>query len=322
MPKAKPYAIPKQLVWDAYQRVKANRGAAGVDGESLAAFEQGPEGQPLQGLESDVVGLVLPAAGAARRDSEGQRRHAPARHSHGRRSSSADGREDGPGAPRGARPSTRTPTAIGPAGRRSTRWGWPGSGAGTPTGSSIWTSKPSLIPFRMIWSSAPWHTTPTCRGSGCTLPGGSVPRCSGQTAPWSRGPRARRKAGWPVRCWPISSCTTRSMPGCSGSYPRIRFERYADDVLVHCRSEQEAQAVLAAIRGRFLRVRSGASSHEDPDRLLQGRRPAWGVDACAVRLPRVHLPTSTGEESLGEVLCELPARDQHPGRYGDPADHP
>ena len=34
------------------------------------------------------------------------------------------------------------------------------------------------------------------------------------------------------------------------AYPRIRFERYADDILVHCRSEQEAQAVLAAIRGR------------------------------------------------------------------------
>ena len=40
MPEAKPYVIPKQLVWDAYQRVKANRGAAGVDGESLAAFEE------------------------------------------------------------------------------------------------------------------------------------------------------------------------------------------------------------------------------------------------------------------------------------------
>src|SRR5436309_14267192 len=40
MPEAKPYAIPKQLVWDAYQRVKANRGAAGVDGESLAVFEK------------------------------------------------------------------------------------------------------------------------------------------------------------------------------------------------------------------------------------------------------------------------------------------
>jgi retron-type reverse transcriptase len=40
MPEAKPYAISKQLVWEAYQRVRANRGAAGVDGESLAAFEK------------------------------------------------------------------------------------------------------------------------------------------------------------------------------------------------------------------------------------------------------------------------------------------
>lgn len=36
----KVYDIPKQLVWDAYQRVKANRGAAGVDGQTLAAFEK------------------------------------------------------------------------------------------------------------------------------------------------------------------------------------------------------------------------------------------------------------------------------------------
>ena len=40
MPEAKPYVIPKQLVWEAYKRVKANRGAAGVDGESLAIFEE------------------------------------------------------------------------------------------------------------------------------------------------------------------------------------------------------------------------------------------------------------------------------------------
>ena len=36
MTKAKPYAIPKQIVWDAYKKVKVNRGAAGVDGQSLA----------------------------------------------------------------------------------------------------------------------------------------------------------------------------------------------------------------------------------------------------------------------------------------------
>jgi RNA-directed DNA polymerase len=39
MPEAKPYQLPKQLVWEAYIRVKENRGAAGVDGESLAMFE-------------------------------------------------------------------------------------------------------------------------------------------------------------------------------------------------------------------------------------------------------------------------------------------
>jgi RNA-directed DNA polymerase len=44
MPEAKPYDIPKDLIWEAYQRVKANRGAAGVDGESLEAFEKNLKG--------------------------------------------------------------------------------------------------------------------------------------------------------------------------------------------------------------------------------------------------------------------------------------
>ena len=40
VPEAKPYDIPKQLVWEAYKRVKANRGASGVDGETLTMFEK------------------------------------------------------------------------------------------------------------------------------------------------------------------------------------------------------------------------------------------------------------------------------------------
>jgi hypothetical protein len=39
MAEVKPYAISKQVVWEAYQRVKANQGAAGVDGQSIEAFE-------------------------------------------------------------------------------------------------------------------------------------------------------------------------------------------------------------------------------------------------------------------------------------------
>ena len=35
------------------------------------------------------------------------------------------------------------------------------------------------------------------------------------------------------------------------NYPGIRFERYADDAIVHCKTEEEARTVLDAIRGRF-----------------------------------------------------------------------
>ncbi len=38
--KAKPFDIPKRMVWEAYQRMKANRGAAGVDDQSIEAFDQ------------------------------------------------------------------------------------------------------------------------------------------------------------------------------------------------------------------------------------------------------------------------------------------
>ncbi len=38
--KARPFGISKQVVWKAYQRIKANEGAAGVDGESIAEFER------------------------------------------------------------------------------------------------------------------------------------------------------------------------------------------------------------------------------------------------------------------------------------------
>ena len=40
MTTAKSFEIPKRLVWEAYQRVKANQGAAGVDEQSLKEFEE------------------------------------------------------------------------------------------------------------------------------------------------------------------------------------------------------------------------------------------------------------------------------------------
>jgi group II intron reverse transcriptase/maturase len=40
MTQAKPYPITKRQVWEAYKRVKANQGGAGVDGQTLQAFEE------------------------------------------------------------------------------------------------------------------------------------------------------------------------------------------------------------------------------------------------------------------------------------------
>jgi len=36
----KPFVIPKRLVWEAYQRVKANQGSAGIDAVSIDAFDE------------------------------------------------------------------------------------------------------------------------------------------------------------------------------------------------------------------------------------------------------------------------------------------
>jgi retron-type reverse transcriptase len=37
---AKPFQISKKQIWDAFKRVRANRGAAGVDGQSISDFEE------------------------------------------------------------------------------------------------------------------------------------------------------------------------------------------------------------------------------------------------------------------------------------------
>ena len=44
MDEAKPFKIPRREVWEAYKRVKANQGAAGVDRQSIAEFAKGQPG--------------------------------------------------------------------------------------------------------------------------------------------------------------------------------------------------------------------------------------------------------------------------------------
>ena len=40
MSKIKPFGISEKVVWEAYKQVKGNKGAAGVDDESIEDFEE------------------------------------------------------------------------------------------------------------------------------------------------------------------------------------------------------------------------------------------------------------------------------------------
>jgi RNA-directed DNA polymerase len=41
MNEAKPFCISKKDVWEAYQKVKSNKGSAGIDGQTIEDFEKG-----------------------------------------------------------------------------------------------------------------------------------------------------------------------------------------------------------------------------------------------------------------------------------------
>src|SRR5215213_3757220 len=94
-------------------------------------------------------------------------------------------------------------------------------------------------------------------------------------APLSSKPREPRKARRSRRIlanlfmhYAFDSWMARNFPGC-------RFERYADDAVVHCTSERQAEHVLGGVAARMNEV--GLRLHPDKTRIVyckDGRRRA------------------------------------------------
>ena len=59
-PRPKQFAISRKVVWAAYQRVKANKGAAGIDGQSMKEFEQDLKGNLYKLWNRMSSGSYLP----------------------------------------------------------------------------------------------------------------------------------------------------------------------------------------------------------------------------------------------------------------------
>ena len=103
--------------------------------------------------------------------------------------------------------------------------------------------------------------------------------------------------------------------------PGVPFERYADDAIVHCKSEQQARAVLAAIRGRF--EQCGLALH--PRRrglVLQGRYRTGSYEHVSFDFLGFTFQPRRAQNRWEKDFLRLPAGDQHQGRQANSADHP
>lgn len=250
MPEAKPFDISKHLVWKAYQRVKANRGAAGVDGESLAMFEKDLKGNlykiwnrmssgsyfppPVRLVEIEKAGggirpLGIPTVGDRIAQTVVTMVLEPLLEPVFHPNSY------------GYRPGRSALDAVGVARTRCWR--------------SDWVID---LDIKAFFDSLDWDLLERAVAHHCDL--GWVRLYIGR---WLRAPVQRpdgttqqRTKGSPQGAvvsplvanlflhYAFDAWMTRT-------FPHVQFERYADDAIVHCRSERQARMVLDAIRDRM-----------------------------------------------------------------------
>lgn len=250
VPEAKPFDISKHLVWEAYRRVKANRGAAGVDGESLAMFEKDLKGNlykiwnrmssgsyfppPVRLVEIEKAGggirpLGIPTVGDRIAQTVVTMVLEPLLEPVFHPNSY------------GYRPGRSALDAVGVARTRCWR--------------SDWVID---LDIKAFFDSLDWDLLERAVAHHCDL--GWVRLYIGR---WLRAPVQRpdgtiqqRTKGSPQGAvvsplvanlflhYAFDAWMTRT-------FPHVQFERYADDAIVHCRSERQARMVLDAIRDRM-----------------------------------------------------------------------
>ena len=210
---AKPFCISKWVVLDAYKRVRAKRGAAGVDSESIEVFERDLKNNLYRIWNRMSSGTYFPPPVKTVEIPK------------------KDGGVRSLGIPTVSDRVAQTvvklylepvvepsfhPDSYGYRPKKSAldALELPGSDAGSTTGSLTWTSGASLTTSTTCWSCARLRSTRGAGGSFSTSSGGWKRLRSKRMGPWCRARRGRRKAESSAPCWPTSSYISASTIGC------------------------------------------------------------------------------------------------------------
>jgi group II intron reverse transcriptase/maturase len=271
----KPFEISKRAVWEAWEKVKANHGAAGVDGLSIEAFEKDLKNNlyrvwnrmssgtyfppPVKAVEipkahgagTRILGVPTVADRVAQTvaATELERRVEPIFHPDSY----------------GYRPGRSALDAVGACRVRCWRYDW-------------------VVEFdiRRFFDSVSWRLIVKAVEAHCEVPWVVLYVKRWLAAPLALpdGTLAERDRGTPQGSaispvlanlflhYAFDIWMAREFPGCL-------FERFADDAVVHCSSLGQAEAVLAAIRDRMAQV--GLEVHPDKTRIVyckDGKRRA------------------------------------------------
>jgi hypothetical protein len=113
----------------------------------------------------------------------------------------------------------------------------------------------------------------------------------------------------------------------SREYPGCRFERFADDAVIHCVTERQALAVKERLGARFADI--GLLLHPDKTKIvLQGRETPTGLPGHVLHVLRVRVPSpgSLRQDAEGKVYelpaCAVPGEDHGDGAEGQLVENP
>jgi RNA-directed DNA polymerase len=261
----KPFDIPKRLVWKAWEKVRANKGATGVDAVAIGQFEEDLQGNlykiwnrmssgcyfppPVRAVEipkpqGGIRTLGVPTVG----DRVAQTVVAMVLEEKVEPIFHPDSY--------GYRPNRGALDAVGTCRRRCWKYDWVID-----------------LDIKAFFDSVPWDLMLKAPGSVCDLSWVLLYVKRWLAAPLKRpdGTVQARTTGTPqgsavspvlANLFMHFACDT----WLRREFPDTAFERYADDAVIHCRSLEEAKAVLAALDARMNQV--GLQLHPDKTRIV------------------------------------------------------